>query len=97
MNAKEAYLRIFNYLGKEPRAKILTEHEHVYSMRLRPGERLCVRKDTGEVLWEDDLPDELYPIGRGREIYPSMLNYSNRKLGKVSRRPWDNSSEHIKP
>lgn len=74
MTAAEAYRKIVEFLGQAPKTGLITEYKHVFGMRVRPGERLCVRKDNGEVIWEDDLPDELSRLGVGREIPVTDLN-----------------------
>jgi len=54
--------------AKLPGNKVLLgrELDHVIGFRLRPGEMLCYVKLTGEVLWEDDLPDQYCPTGKGK-------------------------------
>lgn len=68
MTSSEVRSAIERMLGHEVKADIGMEYDHVIGFHLRPGEMLCVVKDTGEVMWEDDLPHKLAPQGSG-EIY----------------------------
>jgi len=68
MTAFDAYDIICNHLGYHPQVSTAYEYEHVFCFRMRQSERLCVVKSTGDVIWEDDLPDELAPEGAGRFI-----------------------------
>ena len=68
MSAFDAYEKTCEYLGQRPRVSFASEYEHVIGFRMRPGEMLCVIKDTGEVVWGNDLPDELAPTGIGKTI-----------------------------
>ena len=56
MTPQEAYNLICDYLKFRPKLSTISEYTDVYGFRLRPGELLCVIKNTGEVIWEDKLP-----------------------------------------
>ena len=64
----EAYEKICDFLGRRPVFRSCFEHEHVFAFRVLPGKRVCVVKKTGEVFWEDDLPDNIYPDDAGKQI-----------------------------
>ena len=71
MTAEEIRKSINDFLNKSVTLNMGMEYEHVIGFRLSPSQLLCIIKDTGEVKWEDDLPDELVPKGEGK-IY--LLN-----------------------
>lgn len=66
MTSGEIRNKIESFLGKQMTANVGTEYEHVVGFHLRPGEMLCIVKNTGKVMWEEDLPDELAPRGNGK-------------------------------
>lgn len=66
MTYQEIRQKIEEFLGKSVDLDTGTEYEYVIGFRLRPSQMLCFVKDTGEVMWEEDLPDELAPRGEGR-------------------------------
>lgn len=68
MTAFDAYDIICKELGYRPKVSTAYEYEHVFAFRMRQSEHLCVVKNTGEVVWEEDLPDELAPNGIGKLI-----------------------------
>ena len=53
-------------LGKPMTADVGTEYDYVIGFHLRPGEMLCIVKSTGEVMWEEELPDKFAPRGKGK-------------------------------
>lgn len=53
-------------LGKPMTANVGTEYDYVIGFQLRPGEKLCVVKSTGKVVWEEDIPDKYAPKGTGK-------------------------------
>ena len=65
MTSEEIRKKINRFLNKTIELNMGTEYEYVIGFRLRPSQLLCIVKDTGEVMWEDDLPDELAPKGEG--------------------------------
>lgn len=64
----KAYEQICDFLGRRPAFRSCFEYQHVFAFRMAQGQRLCVIKESGEVMWEDDLPDELFPEGAGKQI-----------------------------
>lgn len=64
----EAYEQICMYLGKRLPFRSCFEYDRVFAFQVRPGQRLCVVKDSQKVMWEDDLPDDLYPEDAGKQI-----------------------------
>ena len=66
MTPEEVREKLYKKLGKPVRVNIGTEYEHVIGFHFRPGEMLCVVKNSGDVLWEDELPDKLVPKGIGK-------------------------------
>lgn len=69
ISPEEAYERICRYLGRKRPMGFLYEFEKVYGVRLRPGDYLCVVKETGEVMRGEDLPDDLYPRDIGKVCF----------------------------
>ena len=66
MTAKEVRQAIERAIGHQTKVNIGMEYNHVIGFHLRPGEMLCVVKKTGEVMWENDLPNRLAPTGDGK-------------------------------
>ena len=64
----EAYEKICDFLKYRPEFRSCFEFEHVFAFRVHPGQRLCVIKKTGKVAWEDDLSDDVFPTGAGKQI-----------------------------
>ena len=55
------------YLGDTSKKNMLIQEcENVYGIRKFPGQMLCVVKKTGEIMREEDLPEDLIPIGPGQ-------------------------------
>ena len=65
MKPSEIRKKIEDKLGRPMKANLGMEYDHVIGVQLRPGEKLCFVKDTGEVMWEEDLPEEYAPRGKG--------------------------------
>lgn len=66
MTSEEIRKKISQKIGRPTNVRAGTEYEHVIWFRLRPSQMLCLVKKTGEVIWEEDLPDELAPEGEGK-------------------------------
>ena len=64
----QAYEKVCDFLGRRPAFRSCFEHEHVFAFRVAQGQRLCVIKESGKVMWEDDLPDKLYQDDIGKQI-----------------------------
>ena len=50
-------------------SNIIYEFDKVYGIRKRPSEMICVVKKTGEVIWEENLPEDLLPNEHGKERF----------------------------
>ena len=65
MTSEEIRKKMSEKLGRPMKATIGTEYEYVIGFQVRPSEKLCIVKKTGEVFWEEELPDRLAPKGKG--------------------------------
>ncbi len=64
MTPKEAYERFCEHIKSKPSPKFAYEYKNLYAFRMLPGQMLCVLKDTGDVIWEDDLPLDIPMEGK---------------------------------
>lgn len=65
MTSSEIRKKIEDKLGRPMKINLGMEYDHVIGFQLRPGEKLCFVKDTGEIMWEEDLPEKYIPRGKG--------------------------------
>lgn len=66
MTPEEIRRKMSEKLGHPMTSNIGTEYDHIIGFQVRPSQMLCFVKETGNVMWEEDLPDELIPVGKGR-------------------------------
>ena len=69
MTSTEVRNQINNFLGKQIDLNVGTEYEYVIGFHARPGEMICVIKNNGSVMWENDLPERLVPNGPGKPYF----------------------------
>ena len=64
----KAYEKMCEYLGERLKFRSCMEYENAYGFRIGPSEIIYVLKDSYDVYSSKEIPTDLRPDDRGREI-----------------------------